>query len=317
MPSSASTAPPAPACDPLAAARSFCSGQHLPPGGCLLVVATPIGNLADITLRALAMLERCDVVAAEDTRMAQRLLQAYGISKPLLRADRHREQAAASEVRDLLAAGRRVAFVSDAGTPGVNDPGAVLVRSARAAGYPVFALPGASSVTAALSACGLDLELGYTFAGYVPATQQQRIAFWREQLASPRAVVCFETPHRIDDSLQDLQHLASALAAAPRIVLAKELTKQFETYIADTPNALLDWLRADPKRAQGEFVLVLQPATTPEEVNAQAQRWLLRLARELPASRAAAVVAEMLDADRKTLYRWLLAQDTDTAGRSR
>ena len=306
MSSSASTTPPAPACDPLAAARSFCSGQHLPPGGCLLVVATPIGNLADITLRALAMLERCDVVAAEDTRMAQRLLQAYGISKPLLRADRHREQAAAAEMLDLLAAGRRVAFVSDAGTPGVNDPGAVLVRNARAAGYPVFALPGASSVTAALSACGLDLDLGYTFAGYVPAPQQQRIAFWREQLSSPRAVVCFETPHRIHASLLAL----AELAPRRRLVLAKELTKQFETFVDGIPEDLLAWLDADPHRAQGEFVLILEPApadatgTLPE----QALQWALRLARELPASRACAVVAEMTGADRRALYRWLLEQ---------
>ena len=295
--------------DPLAAARQLCAGQRLPPG-CLLVVATPIGNLADISLRALAMLERCDLVAAEDTRMAQRLLHAYGLSKPLLRADRHREQTAAADMLGHLAAGRRVAYVSDAGTPGINDPGAVLVRAAREAGHPVLPLPGASSVTAALSASGLDLETGYTFAGYVPAAKQQRLAFYREQLASRRAVVCFETPHRIHQSLDDLAVLAAASPTPLRMLLAKELTKQFETIVAGAPSELLAWLAADPKRAQGEFVLVLQPPTgaETEAMDGQTQRWLLRLARELPASRAAAVVADMLGADRKTLYRWLLAQ---------
>ena len=291
----------------LAAARQLCAGQSLPPG-CLLVVATPIGNLADISLRALAMLDRCDLVAAEDTRMAQRLLQAHGLAKPLLRADRHREQAAAAEMLPLLAAGQRLAYVSDAGTPGINDPGAVLVRAARAAGHAVMALPGASSVTTALSASGLDLDTGYTFAGYVPATQQQRAAFYREALASPRAWVCFEAPHRLVQSLEELRQLAAALPRPPNLILAKELTKQFESIVQGSPAVLLDWLAADARRVQGEFVLVLQATADAEPMDALAQRWLLRLARELPASRAAAVVAEMLGADRKTLYRWLQTQ---------
>jgi conserved hypothetical protein TIGR00096 len=291
----------------LAAARQLCADQLLPPG-CLLVVATPIGNLADISLRALAMLERCDLVAAEDTRMAQRLLQAHGLAKPLLRADRHREQAAAAELLAQLAAGKRVAYVSDAGTPGINDPGAVLVRAARAAGHAVVPLPGASSVTTALSACGLDLDTGYTFAGYVPATQQQRAAFYREALASARTWVCFEAPHRLVQSLNELAQLMAPLPSPPTLVLAKELTKQFEAVVQGSPDELLHWLQADARRAQGEFVLVLQAASQVLPMDAQAQRWLLRLARELPASRAAAVVAEVLGADRKTLYRWLLAQ---------
>jgi 16S rRNA (cytidine1402-2'-O)-methyltransferase len=291
----------------LAAARQLCAGQLLPPG-CLLVVATPIGNLADISLRALAMLERCDLVAAEDTRMAQRLLQAHGLAKPLLRADRHREQTAAAELLAHLAAGRRVAYVSDAGTPGINDPGAVLVRAARAAGHAVVPLPGASSVTTALSACGLDLDSGYTFAGYVPATQQQRAAFYREALASARTWVCFEAPHRLVQSLGELAQLMAVLPAPPSLVLAKELTKQFEAVVQGNPAELLHWLQADARRAQGEFVLVLQAASQALPIDAQAQRWLLRLAREMPTSRAAAVVAEVLGADRKTLYRWLLAQ---------
>ena len=295
--------PTHPASSALLAARSLCATQLLPQA-CLLMVATPIGNLADISLRALAMLERCDLVAAEDTRMAQRLLQAYDLSKPLLRADRHREQQAAAALLEALGRGQKVAFVSDAGTPAINDPGALLTRAARDAGYPVIPLPGDSSVSTALSAAGIELALGYSFVGYAPASAKQRQEFWREQLLSPRTVVCFEAPHRIADSLAEL----AALAPQRPLLLAKELTKQFETLRRGTPQQLLDWLAADPRHAQGEFLLALEPSVVAADVDAQAQSWLLRLARELPASRAAALVAEMLGADRKTLYRWLLQQ---------
>ena len=290
----------------LDAARQLCAAQALP-SPCLLLVATPIGNLADISLRALAMLARCDLVAAEDTRVAQRLLQAWGLHKPLLRADRHREQAAAGAVLQRLAEGGCVAYLSDAGTPGISDPGAVLVRAAREAGHAVVPLPGPSAVVTALSASGFELDAGYCFVGYVPATAQQRTAFWREQLGATRACVCFEAPHRIEASLQALQLAAGE--TQPRLLLAKELSKQFEALVEGTPRQLLDWLAADPRRVNGEFALVLPAAAsgaTPDEL--VARRWLLRLASELPASRAAAVVAEMTGTDRKALYAWLLAQ---------
>ena len=293
----------------LDAARQLCAAQALP-SPCLLLVATPIGNLADSSLRALAMLARCDLVAAEDTRVAQHLLHAWGLHKPLLRADRHREQAAADAVLQRLAAGGCVAYVSDAGTPGINDPGAVLVRAAREAGHAVVALPGPSAVTTALSASGFDLDAGYCFVGYVPSTAQRRATFWREQLGAPRAVVCFETPHRIEASLQALEQAAGE--TQPRLLLAKELSKQFEALVEGTPQQLLGWLAADARRVHGEFVLVLQAAAAgaaPDELGAR--RWLLRLARELPASRAAAVVAELSGVDRKALYAWLLAQSRD------
>ena len=289
----------------LAAARSLCATQQIP-AACLLMVATPIGNLADVGLRTLALLQRCDVVAAEDTRAAQRLLRAWGLSLPVLRADRHREQAAAQQVLQHLQAGRRVAFVSDAGTPAIRDPGAALARAARAAGHAVLALPGPSAVTTALSACGLELDEGYVFAGYVPATQGQRADFYTRQLGSARAVVCFETPHRIHASLAVL----GELAPKRRLVLAKELTKQFETFVEGSAQELLAWLDAEPRHAQGEFVLILAPA--PADAGAalpeQALQWASRLARELPASRACALVAEMTGADRRALYRWLLDQ---------
>ncbi len=301
--------PTAPADDPmraaLAAARSLCASQQIP-APCLLMVATPIGNLADVGLRTLALLQRCDVVAAEDTRAAQRLLQAWGLSLPLLRADRHREQAAAQAVLEHLRQGRRVAFVSDAGTPAIRDPGSVLARSARAAGHPVLALPGPSAVTTALSASGLELDDGYVFAGYVPATQGRRRDFLRGLLGAARAVVCFEAPHRIHDTLRELRELEPQR----ELLLAKELTKQFETFVAGDADELLRWLDADPRHAQGEFVLIIAARATAETeaLPPQALEWTLRLARELPASRACAVVAEMTGADRRELYRWLLRQ---------
>lgn len=269
------------------------------------MVATPIGNLADVGLRTLALLQRCDLVAAEDTRAAQRLLHAWGLSLPLLRADRHREQAAAQRVLQELAAGRRVAFVSDAGTPAIRDPGSVLARAARAAGHAVLALPGPSAVTTALSASGLDLDAGYVFAGYVPATQGQRRDFYAAHLGAGRAVVCFETPHRIRASLLELQQLAPHR----HLLLAKELTKQFEAFVDGDAATLLRWLDADARHAQGEFVLILAPeAAAGGALPRHALDWAVRLARELPASRACAVVAEMTGADRRELYRWLLRQ---------
>ena len=199
-----------------------------------------------------------------------------------------------------------MAFVSDAGTPAIRDPGSVLARSARAAGHAVLALPGPSAVTTALSASGLELDDGYVFAGYVPATQGRRREFLRGLLGAARAVVCFEAPHRIRDSLRELQQLEPQRP----LLLAKELTKQFETFVAGDAAELLRWLDADPRHAQGEFVLILAARAAPEAeaLPQQALEWTLRLARELPASRACALVAEMTGADRRELYRWLLRQ---------
>ena len=211
-----------------------------------------------------------------------------------------------------LAAGRRVAFVSDAGTPAIRDPGAVLARAARAAGHPVLGLPGPSAVTTALSISGLELDEGFVFAGYVPSSQGRREAFYRELLGGRRATVCFETPHRIDASLRELQQLAPER----HVVLAKELTKQFETVVAGCAAELLEWLHADPRHANGEFVLIVagEPGAPGEDLPEQARRWTLRLARELPASRACALAAEMTGADRRALYGWLLRQPGQAGG---
>ncbi len=268
------------------------------------MVATPIGNLADVSLRALALLQRADRVAAEDTRVAQRLLDAYGLPRPaLLRCDRHREAQAAQQVVAAVAAGERVAFVSDAGSPGISDPGSRLAAAVRQAGLRVVPIPGASAVIATLSACGLDLESGYCFAGFAPATAAALGNFLQAALDAARPTVFFEAPHRLQDCIE----LLHALAPDCRLVVAKELSKQFEAVLDGTPQSALDWLLADPRRLQGEFVLVLQPAAkAASTVDARAAALLRRLARELPASRAAAVAADLTGVPRDLLYRWLL-----------
>ncbi len=288
---------------PVACAQAFCAQQDFPPA--LYLVATPIGNLADIGLRALAVLAAADRVAAEDTRVAQRLLQAFDLHKPLLRCDRHREAAAAEQVCAAVAAGERVAFVSDAGTPAISDPGARLALAVQQAGLRVVPIPGASAVTAALSASGLPLDAGYVFAGFAPSQDNALQACLQTALQADRPTVLFEAPHRIAATLQTLLQLAPQA----RLVLAKELSKQFEAIVPGTAQTLLEWLAADPRREQGEFVLIVDPLPRDKDaLDAPTLSLLSRLAQELPASRAAAVVADLSGASRDALYRWLLAQ---------
>ena len=290
---------------PTQAALQLCAPQDFPPA--LYMLATPIGNLADISLRALAALHHADRIAAEDTRVAQRLLDAYGLRKPALRCDRHREAQAAQHIVAAVAAGERVAFVSDAGTPGISDPGSRIAAAVHAAGLRVLPIPGASAVTAALSASGLDLQTGYCFAGFAPDKPAALRRFLQNALQQPRVTVFFEAPHRILDCVQTL----CALDAQARLVLAKELSKRFETLLPGSAQDLLAWLQADAKRQQGEFVLLLQPQPAAAELDADALRLLQRLAQELPASRAAAVAADLTGVQRDLLYRWLLDHKAD------
>ncbi|WP_298291885.1 16S rRNA (cytidine(1402)-2'-O)-methyltransferase [Thiomonas sp.] len=289
---------------PTQAALQLCAPQDFPPA--LYMLATPIGNLADISLRALAALHHADRIAAEDTRVAQRLLDAYGLRKPALRCDRHREAHAAQHIVAAVAAGERVAFVSDAGTPGISDPGSRIAAAVHAAGLRVLPIPGASAVTAALSASGLDLHAGYCFAGFAPDKPAALHAFLQAALQQSRVTVFFEAPHRILHCVQAL----CALDAQARLVLAKELSKQFETVLPGSAQQVLDWLQADPRRQQGEFVLLLQPRPQAALLDAAAQQMLQRLAQELPAARAAAVAADLTGVRRDVLYRWLLDHKT-------
>jgi 16S rRNA (cytidine1402-2'-O)-methyltransferase len=291
----------------LQAAREAASAQNYPPGA-LYVVATPIGNLADITLRALHVLQLADVVACEDTRHTQALLRAYGIDKApgqLLAVHQHNEAQAVQSVLERLQQGQRVAYVSDAGTPAISDPGARLVAGVRQAGQRVLPLPGASSVTTALSVAGIapDAEQhgAFVFAGFLSSKTSERAGQVQALTAESRAVVLLEAPHRIEA-------LALALSALGQrqVTVGRELTKQFEDIASLACAAFPAWLAQDANRTRGEFVLVLHPATALSQA-APEPRVLKLLLAELPLKTAVKLAAEITGEPRNALYQQALA----------
>lgn len=288
----------------LAEAAARLAGGQQYPAGTLYVVATPIGNLADVTLRALHVLGLVDAIACEDTRVTANLLRHLGLpAKPLLPLHHHNEAGASQGVLQRLARGERVAYCSDAGTPAVSDPGARLVAEVRAAGHRVFPLPGASSVVTALSAAGdaRGAEQGFRFDGFLPAKGRERQARLEALAAQPATTVLFEAPHRIEALVTAL-----ALACPQRpVTLARELTKQFESFHTDAAAALPAWLAGDPHRARGEFVVVLHALATADADagDAEVERLLAVLMRELPLRQAAALTAELCGRPRKAVYQ--------------
>jgi 16S rRNA (cytidine1402-2'-O)-methyltransferase len=272
--------------------------------GTLYVVATPIGNLRDLTLRALDILRSADIIAAEDTRVTSTLLARYGITTRPRAFHRHNEARQADALVEALGAGRSVALVSDAGTPGISDPGARLVRGAQAAGHRVVPIPGATALATAISAAGLRAER-FAFIGFLPSQAKAR----RECLTSiaswPVALVFYEAPHRIGDTLAALAH---ALDARRVLIVARELTKTFET-IATMPLAdAAAWAAADANRTRGEFVLIVDaPANDAVAPVADADRLLAALLDELPPARAARVAAAVTGLPRDALYARALA----------
>lgn len=275
--------------------------------GTLYVVATPIGNLRDITLRALDVLRGVDIVAAEDTRVTQGLLAAYGIRKPLTALHEHNEARVTPKLVDALKAGRSIALVSDAGTPGISDPGAYLVRSVRAAGLPLVPIPGASAITTALSVAGLAAPK-WLFHGFLPPRPKARRQVLTELAALPFHLVFFEVPHRIVESVADM---AAVLGPKRELVLARELTKRFEQITHLTLGQAPDWLAADPDRQRGEFALVVSGAVHSESSNEAAARKILNtLLDELPASQAARIAARLTGLKRSDLYARALSGKT-------
>lgn len=289
-------------------AAAAAAGNQQYPAGTLYVVATPIGNLADLTLRAVHVLGLVDAVACEDTRIGGSLLGHLGLSKPLLALHQHNEQAATQQVLARLARGERVAYVSDAGTPTVSDPGAVLVAAAQAAGHATVPLPGASSVLAALSVAGDTQGAGFAFIGFLPAKAGERAHALAALARRPsESLVLFEAPHRI-------AALLAALAVAMpdrRMTLGRELTKQFETVATMTASQAPAWLAADANRSRGEFVLVLHatrvPAPVEASLDAATERMLRVLLGELPLKQAVTLAATLTGAPRNSLYARALA----------
>ncbi len=266
------------------------------------MVATPIGNLADLTLRAIHVLGLVDAVACEDTRVSAGLLRHLGLDKPLIALHRHNEAEAGARVLQRLVAGQRVAYVSDAGTPAVSDPGAALVAQVAAAGQRVMPIPGASSALAALSVAGDVRSPGFGFVGFLPARGATRAAALHALLQAPVAQLLFEAPHRIAVLADELA------AAAPQrtLTLCRELTKQFETVVTLPAVQLPPWLAADANRQRGEFVLVLHapPAVADADgaLPSSAEAMLRVLLRELPLKQAVALAAELSGTPRNALY---------------
>ena len=269
--------------------------QHYPEAT-LYVVATPIGNLADITLRALHAMQLADAIACEDTRHTQPLLRHYGIDKPLLAVHEHNEAQAAGLVIERLQRGERVAYVSDAGTPAVSDPGARLVAAAQAAGFRVMPLPGASSVTTALSVAGITGDGAFVFAGFLPSKAGERDQAIALLALDTRATVILEAPHRIEALARAMVPLAGRL-----VTVGRELTKQFEEIATVPAQDLPAWLAAGPQRTRGEFALVLHPATE-KEAPQDNTRVLQLLLAELPLKTAVKLAVEITGAPRNELY---------------
>jgi len=288
----------------LQAAAAAAGAQHYP-SGALYVVATPIGNLADLSLRAIHVLSLVDAVACEDTRHSAPLLHHLGLEKPLLAVHEHNEREASQGVLARLARGERVAYVSDAGTPAVSDPGAVLVSAVQQAGYLTVPVPGASSAAAAMSVAGDTHAAGFAFIGFLPSRGGERTQALKALAAAPSAQVLFEAPHRI-------QGLARALAEActeRSVTLCRELTKQFETVVTLPAGQLPAWLEADPNRLRGEFVLVVHAlgGAVPKDDASLHDATLRTLLAELPLKQAVSLAAELTGAARNALYARALA----------
>jgi len=270
--------------------------------GILYVVATPIGNLADASPRALEALRAADLVACEDTRTSRTLLVRHGIAARTLALHQHNERAASAKLLAVLRDGKNVALVSDAGTPAVSDPGAFLVEAAHRAGVRVIPLPGPSAALTALSAAGFAAGQ-FLFAGFLPPARTARRKAL-EALDLPYPVVLYEAPHRVREALEDL---LERFGAAREIVIARELTKKFEEIARLPLGEAQAWLEAQPHRQQGEFVLVLAPGTEKRPAAAMdAARVLGLLLEALPASEAARLAARITGAPRNALYKMAL-----------
>jgi 16S rRNA (cytidine1402-2'-O)-methyltransferase len=296
----------------LQAAAAAAGDQHYP-AGALYVVATPIGNRADLTLRAIHVLARADAIACEDTRHSAPLLRLLGIDKPLLPLHRHNERDAADAVLLRLGRGERVAYVSDAGTPAVSDPGAALVATVQAAGHRTIPIPGPSSAVAALSVAGDPGEGGFRFVGFLPARGSERALALTRLAASVSTAIVFEAPHRIGILAREL----AERCATRRVTVCRELTKQFESVTTVDAAELPAWLAADPNRERGEFVLVVHARAQADAAAAAAAEahdaTLRTLLAALPLKQAVALAAELTGAPRNALYARALALK-DAAG---
>ena len=274
--------------------------------GILYIVATPIGNLQDITQRALDTFTQVDLIAAEDTRHSGLLLSHYGIKKPFFALHDHNEQEKAHILVEKLKQGSNIALISDAGTPLISDPGFHLVRQCRESGIRVVPLPGACAAITALCASGIASDR-FCFEGFLPAKSKARKDKLENIAEEDRTLIFYESTHRILDTLEDMQ---SVLGGERYIVLAREITKTWETITGNTIKNLREWLLEDPNRTKGEMVLIVEgkpKSDNNDEISPQAVKALELIAEELPLKKAAAIVAELYGYKKNALYQFGLA----------
>lgn len=274
--------------------------------GILYIVATPIGNLQDITQRALNTLTQVDLIAAEDTRHSGLLLNHYAIKKPFFALHDHNEQQKARVLVEKLQQGQNIALISDAGTPLISDPGFHLVRQCRQASIQIVPIPGACAAITALCASGIASDR-FCFEGFLPAKSKARCDKLQILAKEDRTLIFYESTHRILDTLSDMQHI---LGAERYVVLAREITKTWETIVGNRLAELIDWLQQDPNRIKGEIVLIVEGCQQQSnaEFEPQALKALSLLQQELPLKKAAAIVAELYGYKKNALYQYALAQ---------
>lgn len=270
--------------------------------GILYIVATPIGNLQDITQRALGIFEQVDLIAAEDTRHSGLLLSHYGIKKPFFALHDHNEQQKAHLLVEKLQQGQHIALISDAGTPLISDPGFHLVRQCRQAGIKVVPIPGACAAITALCASGIASDR-FCFEGFLPAKSKARCDKLQNLAEEERTLIFYESTHRILDTLADIE---KTLGAERYVVLAREITKTWETIVGDNVANLRQWLGEDPNRTKGEMVLIIEGKVKQEtdEINPQALKALELISQSLPLKKAAAIVAEIYGYKKNALYQY-------------
>lgn len=271
--------------------------------GCLYVVATPIGNLEDITARALRVLTEVELIAAEDTRHSSRLLQHFSISTPLVACHDHNERAESVNLIKRIEQGISIALISDAGTPLISDPGYHLVAHAHAAGVRVVPIPGVSAAIAALSAAGLPSDR-FVFEGFLPAKEGARHKYLQNLEQENRTMIFYEAPHRVLDSVRTM---AEVFGGERQAVLARELTKTFETIKGAGLAELAQWIAEDSNQQRGECVLLVKGVDTKaaaDEISIEAQSMLKLLCTELPLKKAAAMTAQITGVRKNLLYQW-------------
>lgn len=280
--------------------------------GVLYIVSTPIGNMGDITLRAIEVLKSVDLIAAEDTRHSKKLLSFYDIKKDMLSLHEHNEAARVSDISELLDSGKSVALISDAGTPLINDPGYRLVASLRSNAYTIVPIPGACALISALSVSGMPTD-HFSFMGFLPNKRVARIKHLERHLESRETLICYEAPHRLLALLEDVQEV---FGPQRKVCLAREMTKNFETIRTEPVEVLKNWVETDKNQQRGECVVLIagkerkavaQGSDSESfELDPQSSRLMALLEKELPPKKTAAIVSEMSGISKKYLYKLLI-----------